>query len=369
MFKITCVLLLASVAAQDEPELQHQLAAEEQREQMAEKAATFWQSQTQTQTAELHTALSHEKATALGSASLTACLRTRDVVQMEMAKLQAMEQEQSEKVSTEQRLASQVNETMHSGLSECESKLTITLKNNTASVHKLEDVQGKLQKEHDDLKAAVDAAEAEKEKLENEVAQKQKEFEKEIADAKLAQEAKVANVKKQHAKVMEAHQLLKKAHEALQKQHDMMMKEEEEEHAEMNKQASQQDVLKEKMQECQMNLKNSSDSQMQMRSSEKDAHQAAHSAGAEASNQKWSKIIANMTAENEALEAKVQELKNTAEEHERKAKSVEKDIPEMQTKLRQCRASREKTELDMQKALEHCPKKDVFLQMETMQWP
>jgi len=42
----------------------------------------------------------------------------------------------------------------------------------------------------------------------------------------------------------------------------------------------------------------------------------------------------------------------------------------MQTKLRQCRASREKTELDMQKALEHCPKKEAFLQMEnTIQWP
>lgn len=349
--------------------MQQQLVAEEQKMQQAVKATNFWQSQTERQSVELHDALSHEKATALGSVSLTACLRTRDVVQMEMQKLQIKQDDLSEKVKEEKRLASEVNETMQSGLTECEERLKVTLKNTSVAVHDLKDLQVKLQKEHDDFKAEVDTQQAEQQRLHIQVAEKEKQFQKEIEDAKLEQARKVADLKKQHAKVMEAHNMLKKAHEALQKQHDQMMKLEEEEKAQRNQQASQQVSMTEKLQQCKSDLKNSTDSQNQIRSSAKDVHHAAHSEGAKESSQKWNEIIKNMTLEDAALEAKVEELEKSAIEQENKTKSVGKDIPELEAKLRQCRASRTKTELETQKALAHCPKKEAFLQLQVMQWP
>jgi len=369
MFGATCGLLLAMVAAQEVPQLQQQLVSERLSLEQADKAATFWQSQTQTQTAELHDALSHEKASALGSASLTACLRTRDVVQMEMQKLQEKQDDLSHKFNTEKQLAAKVVQTTHSGLSECEARLKVTVANNTATVHNLQDLQGKVKKEHDDLKESASAAQAEQVSLQSQVAEKEKAFQKQIADAKLDQERKVANLKKQHAKVMEAHNMLKKAHQALQKQHDQMQKDEEEQKTQRSQQASQQVTLQENLKECQTNLKNSTESSNNMRTSEKDVHQAAHSAGAEQSGQKWNEILKNITTQNAALEAQVEALEKSAVEQEKKAKDVEKDIPEMQTKLRQCRASREKTELETQKALQHCPKKEAFLQMQIEQWP
>lgn len=369
MFGAKCAFLLAAVAAQEAPQLQKQLATEQQSLQQADQAASFWQSQTQTQTAELHDALSHEKATALGSVSLTACLRTRDVVQMEMARLQAMQDDLSQKARNEKVLATNVTETMHTGLSECEARLKTTLANDTAAIHKLQSLQAKVLKEHDDSKGSLEAAQEEQRKLNIQVAEQQKEFEKQLADVKADQSRKVANFKKQHAKIMEAHDLLKKAHEALQNQHDAMQKEQDKQKAQWSQQSSQQDSLQEKLQQCKSSLKNSTESQAKIRDGEKSVHLAAHSAGAEQSNQKWNEILQNMTAENDKMKDQLEALAESAEEQERKAKSVDKDIPELEMKLRQCRASREKTELQTQKALEHCPKKEAFLQMQMMDWP
>jgi len=337
--------------------------------EQAVKAANFWQSQTQTQTTQLHDALSHEKATALGSASLTACLRTRDVVQMEMQKLQATQDDLSQKVNNEKLLASKVNETMHSGLAECDARLEVTLKNTSVAVHNLQDVQKKIQQERDDFKASVDAAQAEQQKLRDQVAEKEKAFQKEIQDAKLDQAQKVANLKKQHAKVMEAHNMLKKAHEALQKQHDDMQKVEEKQKAQRSQEALEKNALEEQLHQCKDYLKNSTDAQNKLHNSEKDMHQAAHSEGAKQSGEKWNEIIKNMTTQNAALESQVEAMTNKAAEFQKSADSVEQDIPELEAKLRQCRASRQKTELETQKALEHCPKKDSFLQLQQMQWP
>lgn len=369
MFVTICIFCWASANAQEDPQLQQQLVQEQLKMQQAEKASSFWQSQTETQTAQLHDALSHEKATGLGSASLTACLRTRDVVQMEMQKLQSTQDELSQKVSYEKNLASKVNDTLHSGLAECEARLQVTLKNTSVAVHNLQDAQKKIQQEHDDFKASVDAAQSEQQKLHNQVAAKEKEFQKEIENAKLDQARKVANLKKQHAKVMEAHNMLKKAHETLQKQHDEMQKLEEKQRAQMSQEASQKDAIKEQLQQCNEYLKNSTDSQSRLRSSEKDVHQAAHSEGAQQSSEKWNEIMKNMTTQNAALQSQVEGLENKAEELQKSADNVEKDVPELQAKLRQCRASREKTELETQKALEHCPKKDSFLQLQQMEWP
>jgi chromosome segregation ATPase len=369
MFVSICIFCWASATAQEIPELQQQVVQEQLKMQQAEKASSFWQSQTETQTAQLHDALSHEKATALGSASLTACLRTRDVVQMEMQKLQMKQDDLSQKASYEKSLASKVNETMHSGLAECEARLEVTLKNTSVAVHNLQDAQKNIQQEHDDFKASVDAAQSEQQQLRDQVAAKDEEFRKEIEAAKLDQARKVANLKKQHAKVMEAHNMLKKAHEALQKQHDEMQKVEEKQKAQRSQEASQKDAMKEQLQQCNEYLKNSTDSQNLLRSSEKDMHQAAHSEGAKQSSEKWNEMIKNMTTQNAALQSQVDGLQNTAEQLQQSANNVEKDVPELQAKLRQCRASREKTELETQKALEHCPKKDSFLQLQQMQWP
>jgi len=368
MFGAAWCLLLVGAASQEAWQ-QQELRSDIKSVEKAAKAASFWQSQTQTETVELHDALSHEKAAALGSASLTACLRTRDVVQMVMQKLQTENEDFSQKIPEEKRLASVVNQTMHTGLSDCEARLKVTLSNNTAAVKKLQDVQGELQKNQDDLKAAIDSAQKENAGFVSQVAEQEKEFAKQIVEAKALEEKKAADVKKRHAQVMKAHTMLKKAHEALQKQHEAMRETAEAQRTRRSTESAQQVSLKGQTQQCQASLQNSTSAQTQMRTSEKDVHQAAKGTGAAQSNLKWSDILKNMTEQNAALDAQVEKLEKSATEQENKAKNVVKDLPEMGQKLRQCRASREKTELDMQKALEHCPKREAFLQMQVLQWP
>lgn len=380
---LTIALATSAVLAQDAARLQQQLAAEGEKLQQAVKAANYWQALSQKEQAELKEVLSGvHKATKLGvgeetqdatvGTRLTACLRTRDVVQMEIEKLQQQNAELSSKVAEERQTRTAVNETMQRGIAECEARANETMTKNAAQYRKLQQADVALQAEHEKLRATFQGMQRERDALQKQAAEMETSFEHKAAEMQKQHEQKMAEMAKQHAKVMEAHKVLKKAHEVLQKRHDEMEKLEQRQRAQSNNYTAELKVLRADEKNCQEQLAASQQTQKKMEAAAQAVQKAALEEGTKLSNAKWEEIVRNVTTEKNALQAKLTNITAHADEQQRRSTAATRDIPEMEVKLRQCRHSREKTELDMQKILEKCKgKKDAFLQMQmqVQDWP
>lgn len=383
-FRLLTIAVAVTVAvAQDVGRLQQQLAAEGEKLQQAAKAASYWQALSQKEQAELKEVLSGvHKAAKMGAgaettdstvgARLTACLRTRDVVQMEIEKLQQENADLSSKVAEERQTRTAVNETMQRGIAECEARANETKTKNAAQYRKLQQADAALQSEHDKLTATFKSMQHEKDTLQKQAADMESSFEHKAAEMQKQHEQKMAEMAKQHAKVMEAHKVLKKAHEVLQKRHDEMEQLAEKQRAQSNNYTAELKVLRVDEKACQEQLAASKQLQQKTQLEAQAVKKAAMEEGTKLSNTKWEEVVRNVTAEKNALQAKLQNVTAHADEQQKRSVAATRDIPEMETKLRQCRHSREKTELDMTKLLEKCKgKKDAFLQlqMQIQDWP
>lgn len=382
MIRLLTVSVAASVVVAQDVQLQKQLVAEGEKLQKAVKATSYWQTLSQKEEAELKEVLNGvHKASKYGSgaetdstvgARLTACLRTRDVIQMGIDKLQRENAELSSKVAEERQARSSVNETMEHGIADCEARAKDTLARSAAEYEKLEQADAALQSEHNKLKTTLQTMQHERDALQKQTDDMKSSFDRKAAEMKKEHEQKMAEMAKQHAKVMEAHRVLKEAHAVLQKRHDEMEKLEEEQKAQSSNYTAELKVLRASGKQCQDQLAASKQNQQKLQSDTELAKKAALQEGAKMSDGKWAEVVRNVTSAKEALEAKLNNVMVHASEQQKRNKAASQDIPEMETKLRQCRQSREQTELHMQKILEKCKgKKDAFLQMnmQVQDWP
>lgn len=363
---ISVVILLGAAAAQNL--LPVQLAGEGLEIAKASKAADFWKSKSQEVEHELEEVLggSHAAEKQAGMVGLTACLRSRDVVQMEVEKLQRATNELKAEVDDAKTLQSTVAQGQLNSTTDCQARLSAAQGNSAAQQQKLEQAEAAAQHEHDQTMTNFKSVQSEHEGLSKQVVSLEKEFALEFAKAQKEQELKLVEAKERHEKVMEAHRVLKQAHEVLQKEHEAMQKLE----AETQKKQAQggPPADPKKLKACQQELATAESTHGKIKLTDSTVRETAMKEGESHAESKWAEAIKKATAEKAALIAKVEDAKNKAAAEEAKATGAVQGIPQMETKLRQCRASREKTELSMQRVLQRCPQgKSAFLQLQAQE--
>eukprot|EP00746_Dinoflagellata_sp_MGD_P162036 gnl/MRDRNA2_/MRDRNA2_89422_c0_seq1.p1 gnl/MRDRNA2_/MRDRNA2_89422_c0~~gnl/MRDRNA2_/MRDRNA2_89422_c0_seq1.p1 ORF type:complete len:377 (+),score=123.38 gnl/MRDRNA2_/MRDRNA2_89422_c0_seq1:68-1198(+) len=370
-----CLLLFASLAAtQDVNQLEEQLTQEDGKLSQALKSATYWKTIGQSKRDELAEVLKAQKfaqganlgsfgsSDATAASRLAACLRTRDAAALETEKLQQETASLAAQVEAAQRDRSLANETSLRRIAECEAKANQTMTESATEAAKLQTNLDALKSEHSQLQNSLKTAESDNQALNAKVAAMQKEHKRQLEEIANQGELELAKLKNQDAKVLEAHHVLQKAHEVLQKRHQELQDQSKKNN---EKQASEFQRMRNDLQTCQQDLVAAKQSEAELRKKQEKQLTSAMMKGAEQTRVQFQAALKNATDTKSDLEAKIKEAEALVAQKEALAKEARKDVPDMELKLRRCRESREKTELDYQNILKRCPQKGVFLQ----QWP
>lgn len=370
-----CVLIFATLAAtQDVAQIEGQLTEDDAKLSQALKSATYWKTIGQSKRDELAEVLKAQKfaqganlgafgsSDATAASRLAACLRTRDAAALETEKLQQETASLAAQVESAQRDRNLANETSLRRLAECEAKANQTMTESAAEATKLQKSLDSLKSDHSQLQQSLKSAESENTALNAKLATIQKEHKRQMEDIKNQGEHELATLKNQDAKVLQAHHVLQKAHEVLQKRHQELQ---DQSKADSQKHVSEFQRIQKELQTCQQDLVTAKQSEAELQKKQEALKTSAMKKGEEQTAQQFQAALKNATATKTALEAKIKEAETLVAEKEAIAKEARKDVPDMELKLRRCRASREKTELDYQAILKRCPQKGVFLQ----QWP
>lgn len=383
----------------------------------AEKEAAYWKALGQKEGAELKEIMhaEHYVATAGAGATgdehtvgarLTACLRTRDVVQMEGEKLRkenAALQGQAAEIQATKEL---INNTLS-------QKLADTAAEASRRETELFAEQEMLQSDMDKLKGDYKIAQEEQQKLQK--GKQAAEVERDALKKQLAAMTKQHNeVVKAHKTLKEAHQVLQRRHQDMVKQHENMMKQvakhDEEERAKSSakganvtkpvvnvtkpaamsanmtevrasapaetKKASQEtEETEAKLAKCQETVNKLSTQDQTLHNADRELRLAAFKQGEKEGEANCKLKIQNVTAAKDAAlqQSKNSELKAAAEvkRYELLVQNLDdagKARDEAETKLRQCRASREKTEVELQRVMSRTGEKSAFLQLLQPGW-
>jgi len=370
-----CVLLFATlVATQDVAQLEEQLTQEDVKLSEALKSATYWKTIGQSKKDELAEVLKAQKfaqgaklsgfgnSDATAATRLAACLRTRDAAAMETERLQGETASLAAQVEAAQRDRNLANETSLRRIAQCEAKANQTMMQSATEAVKLQKSLDSLKSEHTQLQQSLKGAESDNAALNAKLAEMQKEHKRQMEDIKNQGEHELAAIKNQDAKVLQAHHVLQKAHEVLQKRHQELQ---DQSRADSAKQASEFQRIQKELQTCTQELAATKQSEAELQKKQDDLKASAKQQAAEQTSAQFQAALKNATETKAALEAKIKEKEAVLAEKEAIAKEARKDVPEMELKLRRCRQSREKSELDLQDILKRCPQKGVFLQ----QWP
>jgi len=366
--------LAASVAAQDMAQLEEQITEQDVKLSAALKSATYWKTIGQSKKDELAEVLKAQKfaqganLAAYGTtdttaqARLAACLRTRDAAALETEKLQEQTASLASQVEAAQRERNLANETSLRRIAECESKANQTMTESALGAAKLQKSLTSLQTERVQLQQSLKEKDSANDALKNKIAAMEKEHKRKMEEIKNQGEHELAALKNQDAKVLEAHRVLQKAHAVLQKRHEELQ---DQSLKESQKNATEFARLQKEFQTCTEELATNKQAEEELQKKQEALKAAAMQKGAQKSAAQFQGALKNLTATKEALEVQIKDAKAMVAEKEKIAKEATKDVPDMELKLRRCRESREKTELDFEKILKRCPQKGVFLQ----QWP
>jgi len=293
---------------------------------------------------------------------LAACLRTRDAAELATPKLQLDNAGLAAEVAAAQRARSLANDISLRRIAECEAKANETMVDSAASEMKLQKSVTSLQSQYGQIQESMTKTDSENAVLQKKLKEMQKEHERKMQDIKNNGEHTLAALKNQDAKVMEAHRVLQKAHEVLVKRHKELQ---EQTVKDSIKNATETKRLTLEYQTCTKELATAKQTEAQMQQKQEELKAAAMKKGADENAAQFQGAVKNMTATKQVLEAKIKEGEAVLAEKVKMAQEATKDMPDMELKLRRCRQSREKTELDFQRVLKRCPQKGVFLQ----QWP
>jgi len=373
-----CVLvfgLAALGAAQDVPQLEAQMTEQDTKLSEALKSATYWKTIGQSKKDELAEVLKAQKfaqganlgsfatgTDATAQARLAACLRTRDAAALDTEKLQEETASLAAQVEAAQRERTLANETSLRRIAECESQANQTMTESAVEVTKLQKSLTETQAESTNLHQSIKTVESANDVLNKKLAAMEKEHKRMMEEISIKGEHELAALKNQDAKVLQAHHVLQKAHEVLKKRHQELQEE--------SQKASQKDAtefqkVKKDLQACTQDLASAKQTEADLQKKQEDLKTAAMKKGAEQSASQFQGALKNATLVSDNLKAKIKEVEAKLAEKQQIANEATKDVPDMELKLRRCRESREKTELDYERILKRCPQKGVFLQ----QWP
>jgi chromosome segregation ATPase len=231
-----------------------------------------------------------------------------------------------------------------------------------AEATKLQKSLASLQSERTQLHQSLKTKESANDALKQKLLAMEKEHKRHIEEIKNQGEHELAALKNQDAKVVQAHHVLQKAHDVLQKRHQELK---DQSVKEGQKIATESARLQKEFETCTEELATAQKSEQEMQKKQEALKVDAMKKGAEKSAAQFQGALKNLTATKETLEAKIKDAEAVVAEKTAFAKEARKDVPDMELKLRRCRESREKTELDFERVLKRCPQKGVFLQ----QWP
>jgi hypothetical protein len=323
------------------------------------QSIAYWKALGTKEETELHEMMKAEEYSAdhmmdksTTGARLIACLKTRDIAQMEGEKLQ----------KENAKLQGEILEANH----------TKDVINQTLSL-KISQIATKANKDETDHKANLEKLQKEQSEILTQFAKVKEENAKIMEVKRLVEEEReqlrkqLEEITKKHEKVVKAHQGLKKAHEVLQKRHDEL----ETRAQAVNTTQLSMDLrnLQRKQDDCVRQVTSMSSQEKKIHDTEADMRLAAFKQGTKESDQKWAAAVKNATSQRDAsryaaeyAEKKAADLRATAD-NEKKAKD------EAEVKLRQCRASREKMEIELERLNKPTGEKSAFLQLVPSDWP
>jgi len=101
---------------------------------------------------------------------------------------------------------------------------------------------------------------------------------------------------------------------------------------------------------------------------EADMRLAAFKQGTKESDQKWAAEVKNATSQRDASRYAAEEADKKAADLRATADKEKKAKDEAEIKLRQCRASREKMEIELERVTKRTGEKNAFLQLVPSDW-
>lgn len=351
---------------QEKVRAEEQLVAKDERTIAAEKAQlekddqtiAYWKALGSKEETELHEMMKAEEYSAnhmmdksTSGARLIACLKTRDIAQMEGEKLQKENAKLQGEVLEATHMKELINQTLSSKISQMAAKASEDANNHKASMEK-------LQKEQSEILAQFAKVKEENAKI--------MEVKRLIEQEREQLRTQLEDITKKHEKVVKAHQGLKKAHEVLQKRHDEL--ETRAQAVNATQLSLELHNLQRKEDDCVKQITTMNTQEKKVHETEADMRLAAFKQGTKESDQKWSAAVKNATSQRDAsryaaeyAERKAADLRATADK-EKKAKD------EAEVKLRQCRASREKMEIELERLNKKTGEKSSFLQLVPSDW-
>lgn len=337
---------------------EHTIAVEKQQLSKSEQQVTYWKTLGQKEETELQEIMKAEKYSAehmmdksTTGTRLMACLKTRDIAQMEGEKIQKENAALQGQVIEATNTKDMINQTLSAKISEIAAKATKDQANHKASFDK-------LQKEQDEILAQFAKMKEENAKI-MEV--------KRLVEVEREQLRKqLEDITKKHEKVVKAHEGLKKAHEVLKKRHDDL--ESRAQTANATELSMELRILQGKHDDCMKNLTSINSQEKKIHDTEADLRLAAFKQGAKEADQKWSVEVKNATSQRDGARYAAQEADKKVAELRALADKETKGKNEAEVKLRQCRSSREKIEIELERVTKHTGEKNAFLQIVPSDW-